>query len=55
MTDLDDFVRIAAADHFLGVVTSTRADGSVQASLVNLGVMPHPVDGSRCRRARCAR
>jgi PPOX class probable F420-dependent enzyme len=45
MTTLDDFVRIASSDHFLGVVTSTRADGSVQASLVNLGAMPHPVDG----------
>src|SRR3954451_14816684 len=46
MTELGDVRRIAAAEHFLGVVTSTRADGSVQASLVNLGVMPHPVDGS---------
>jgi len=46
MTDLADFRRIAAAEHFLGVVATMRADGSVQSSLVNLGVLAHPVDGS---------
>ena len=42
MTDLNDFKALAAADHGLCVVATTRADGSVQASVVNGGVMPHP-------------
>jgi len=42
MTDLADFRRIAAADHFFGIVATTRNDGSVQASLVNAGVMSDP-------------
>jgi PPOX class probable F420-dependent enzyme len=46
VTDLDDVRRIAAADHYLAVVTTTRADGSVQASLVNAGVLAHPGDGN---------
>jgi PPOX class probable F420-dependent enzyme len=33
-------------DNGLAVVATTRADGSVQASVVNAGVLPHPVDGS---------
>ncbi|MET7902309.1 TIGR03618 family F420-dependent PPOX class oxidoreductase [Streptomyces sp. NPDC005355] len=43
MTDLKDVARIAAADHNLAVVATTRADGSVQASVVNAGVTDHPV------------
>ena len=45
MADLGDFRRIAASDQFLCVVATTRRDGSVQASLVNAGVMPHPASG----------
>lgn len=41
--DLDLVARIAAGDHYLAVVATTRADGSVQASVVNAGVLPHPV------------
>ncbi len=47
MTDLADFRRIAAADQFLCVVAATRADGSVQASLVNAGVMADPGGGGQ--------
>jgi len=47
VTDLDDFTRIASADHGLVVVVTTRADGSAQASLVNAGVLAHPVTGLR--------
>jgi PPOX class probable F420-dependent enzyme len=43
MTTLDDFEGLAAADHGLCVVVTTRADGSAQASVVNAGVMTHPV------------
>ncbi len=36
---------VAAGDHHLAVVSTTRADGSVQSSVVNAGVLPHPVSG----------
>ncbi len=45
MTDLTDFSTTAAADHGLCVVVSTRADGSAQASVVNAGVIDHPISG----------
>jgi PPOX class probable F420-dependent enzyme len=45
MTNLKDVGRIAAADHNLAVVATTRADGSVQASVVNAGMTDHPVTG----------
>jgi PPOX class probable F420-dependent enzyme len=44
-TDLETVQRIAAADRHLAVVATTRADGSVQSSVVNAGVLPHPVSG----------
>ena len=37
---------MVSRDHGLAVITTTRADGSVQASVVNAGVLDHPVDGS---------
>jgi PPOX class probable F420-dependent enzyme len=43
--DLDLVRRLAAAEHGLAVVATTRADGGVQASVVNAGVVAHPVDG----------
>lgn len=43
--DLDLVRRLAAAEHGLAVVATTRADGGVQASVVNAAVVPHPVDG----------
>lgn len=43
--ELDDVERIAARDHYLAVVATTRADGSVQSSVVNAGVTKHPVTG----------
>ena len=47
MTDLaGDFGRIAAADHGLVVLVTSRADGSAQASVVNAGVYANPIDGS---------
>ncbi|MBV9664450.1 MAG: pyridoxamine 5'-phosphate oxidase family protein, partial [Actinobacteria bacterium] len=33
-------------DNGLATVCTTRADGSVQASLVNAGVLAHPLDGT---------
>jgi PPOX class probable F420-dependent enzyme len=42
MTTLDDAVALAKGEQGLTVVSTVRADGTVQASLVNAGAMPHP-------------
>jgi PPOX class probable F420-dependent enzyme len=39
---LDDAVALAKGESGLGVISTVRADGTVQASLVNCGVLPHP-------------
>ncbi len=44
--DLSAVERIAAQDHHLAVVATTRADGGVQSSVVNAGVLSHPVSGA---------
>jgi len=49
MADLDDFARIAAHDNGLCVVSTVRADGTVQASVVNAGVVDRPDAGSGAR------
>jgi PPOX class probable F420-dependent enzyme len=43
--NLADIAKIGAEDRYLAVVATTRADGTVQASVVNAGVLPHPVSG----------
>ena len=43
--DLDLVRRLAAADHGLAVVSTTRPDGTVHSSVVNAGVFDHPVTG----------
>ncbi len=43
MHDLEEFARIARADHGLCVVTTVRDDATVQASVVNAGIVDHPV------------
>ncbi len=45
MADLDLVRRLAAADHGLAIVSTTRKDGTIQSSLVNAGVLTSPVDG----------
>ena len=47
MTTLDDVAALAAAEHGLVVVSTVRADGTIQASLVNAGVLRHPLDDRR--------
>jgi PPOX class probable F420-dependent enzyme len=42
MTTLQDAARLGAADRGLVVVSTVRADGTIQASLVNAGVVPDP-------------
>ena len=45
MTSLGDAVELASSESGLAVVSTVRGDGTVQASLVNAGVVPHPVTG----------
>lgn len=47
MTDIAAFADLIPQDHGLVVLTTTRADGSVQASVVNAGVLAHPVTGEQ--------
>ena len=47
MTTLDEAVGLAAAESGLAVISTVRADGSVQASLVNVAAFTHPVSGSQ--------
>lgn len=42
MTTLRDAVALARDEQGLAVISTVRADGTVQASLVNAGVLPHP-------------
>jgi PPOX class probable F420-dependent enzyme len=46
VTDLADFARVAGADQMFCVIATTRGDGTVQASVVNAGVMSHPASGT---------
>ena len=45
MTDLGTFAALVPLDHGLCVLSTTRADGSVQSSVVNAGVLRHPLTG----------
>ena len=43
MTNLDAFARLVPLDHGLVVVSTSRANGTIQSSVVNAGVLDHPV------------
>ena len=43
--DLDLVKRLGAAERGLAIVATTRTDGTVHTSLVNAGVLAHPVTG----------
>jgi PPOX class probable F420-dependent enzyme len=45
VTDLAAFEELVPLDHGLCVFTTLRGDGSIQASLVNAGVLQHPLTG----------
>jgi hypothetical protein len=45
VTDVAAFAALVPGDHGLCVLSTTRADGSVQSSVVNAGVLHHPVTG----------
>ncbi|MBB5911714.1 PPOX class probable F420-dependent enzyme [Nocardia transvalensis] len=46
MPDLKTFAELAAQDHGLCVVVTLRPDGTPQATVVNAGVLPHPLTGA---------
>jgi PPOX class probable F420-dependent enzyme len=43
MADLSSFSDLVPLDNGLCVISTIRRDGSVQSSVVNAGVLPHPV------------
>jgi hypothetical protein len=45
MASIEDFSKLVAGDHGLVVVSATRGDGTISSSVVNAGVLPHPVTG----------
>jgi PPOX class probable F420-dependent enzyme len=45
MNDLSAFAALVPLDHGLCVISTLRADGSVQSTVVNAGVLPHPRTG----------
>jgi PPOX class probable F420-dependent enzyme len=46
VTTLQDVIHIADRERFLAVVSTLRTDGTIQSSVVNAGVLPHPINGS---------
>ena len=45
MTTLPDVVDIGRQDGFLAVVSTLRSDATIQSSVVNAGVLAHPISG----------
>lgn len=45
LTDLSGFAELVGGENGLCVVSTVRADGSVQSSVVNAGVLAHPRTG----------
>lgn len=47
MTDVSAFAELVPADHGLSVISTLRGDGGVQSSVVNTGVLEHPLRSER--------
>jgi hypothetical protein len=45
VADIEDFRRLIAADHGLVVLSTLRDDGTIASSVVNAGVLAHPITG----------
>jgi PPOX class probable F420-dependent enzyme len=45
MTDLADFGQLVPREHGLIVISTLRGDGTIQSSVVNAGVLNHPLTG----------
>ncbi|BBY15714.1 TIGR03618 family F420-dependent PPOX class oxidoreductase [Mycolicibacterium litorale] len=46
MADLSEFTGLISRDHGLCVFSTLRRDGSIQSTVVNAGVLGHPVTGT---------
>jgi PPOX class probable F420-dependent enzyme len=46
VSGLEDFARLVQGDHGLVVVSTLRPDMTIQSSVVNAGVLSHPVTGA---------
>ncbi|KUI29426.1 pyridoxamine 5'-phosphate oxidase [Mycobacterium sp. IS-1742] len=46
MADLAEFTGLISRDHGLCVFSTLRRDGSIQSTVVNAGVLGHPVTGT---------
>jgi PPOX class probable F420-dependent enzyme len=46
MTTLDEAAALGLTEQGLAVVSTLRADSTIQSSLVNAGAMPHPISGT---------
>jgi PPOX class probable F420-dependent enzyme len=47
VADLFTFAELLSLDHGLCALSTLRGDGSIQTSVVNAGVLPHPLTGAR--------
>jgi PPOX class probable F420-dependent enzyme len=47
VTDLLAFAELVSRDQGLCMFSTLRRDGSIQASVVNAGVLPHPLTGAQ--------
>jgi PPOX class probable F420-dependent enzyme len=45
VANIEDFKKLVPGDHGLVVVSATRNDGTIASSVVNAGVLQHPVTG----------
>ena len=45
MANIEDFRKLVAGDHGLVTVSALRGAGTISSSVVNAGVLPHPVTG----------
>jgi hypothetical protein len=45
VADITDFQRLIGGEHGLVVVSTLRKDSTIASSVVNAGVLPHPVTG----------
>ena len=47
MTTIGEITALARNEQYLAVVSTLRADGTIQSSLVNAGFMAHPLTGEQ--------
>lgn len=47
MAHISVFSDLVAADHGLCVLSTLRRDGGIQSSVINAGILPHPLTGDQ--------